>query len=136
MDHQTVGNFAPRAVVVGDDDLDARTGDGLHLVQIGDAAVHRDQQITALGVLEHLIGVDAVALVEAVRNEGVNVCAQRPQTEQQHARGGDAVGVVVTVNTDALSRVHRPDDALRRPFERRIGGQGQLTPQQIGVESS
>ena len=96
-----------RAVVVGDDDVDAggaRRGD---LVDGGDRAVGGDQQLRpARGEALHGRGRQAVAVLGAAGQKPVDVGAERAQDADEDRRRADAVDVVVAVDRDAPARAH------------------------------
>ena len=87
----------------------------LDLVASTDAAVDRDQEPGALGG-ERLdrLGRDPVAVAEAVGQPPDDVAAEQAQRLDDEEGGGDAVGVVVTVDGDALAPAQRPVDAGAR----------------------
>ncbi len=110
--HQPGGHGLAGGVVVGDDGVDPGSLQPRDLLEVGDAAVHGDEQLAARGVLRHPLGVDAVAVLQPVGDEGLDVPAQLAQPQQQHGRAGDAVGVVVAVDEDALARADGALEAL------------------------
>ena len=94
---QTVARF----VVVGDDDLHAEFIGQLDLVEAGDAAIDGDHQLgAALGQLADGVGVEAVALIDAVGDVIIDLCAEDFQQVPQDGHAGDAVHVVIAVDGD------------------------------------
>ena len=72
------------------------------LLETADAAVDRDHRLHPFGLqLPQRVGVHAVALVHAVRNEHARRGIEQPQ-QTRHDRGrAQPIGVVVTVDRDA-----------------------------------
>ncbi len=98
-------------MVVGHDDVErelTRPGDGLGR---RDAAVHGDQQSCATGC-EPFDGLDrdAVAVLEATRQEGLDLAAEESQHLDRERGGTDAVDVVVAVHDDRTPGLDRALD--------------------------
>jgi hypothetical protein len=89
-------------VVVGDDDVEAAGARGRHLVDGGDAAVDRDQQIAPARpqAADRSFG-EAVAVVEAARDEPGDVRAEAAQRANHDRSRAHAVDVVVAVDDDS-----------------------------------
>jgi hypothetical protein len=122
---QAVGQTFARRVVVADDDLDTGRLQRLDLGQVADAAVDGEQQVGPGRVLGHAVGMDAVAVAEAVRDERRDLRAQRAEAQGEHGRPGDPVGVVVAVDADAPAALDGVDQAVGGGAEVGDGGQGQ-----------
>ena len=91
----------------------------------GDAAVHGDDQLHALGMeLVDGDGVQAVALLQPPGDVAEAVCAPAAQKVGEQAGGGDAVHIVVAEDGDGFS----PGDGKAHP----LGG-GSHVCHQIGV---
>jgi hypothetical protein len=118
VDDERVGLALARRVVVADDHLDAGRLQRGDLGEVGDPAVDGDEQVGRGRVLRHPVGVDAVAVSDAVRDEGRHLRAQGAQPEREHRRAADAVGVVVAVDADASPAF----DGVDEP----VGGGGQV----------
>ena len=100
-----------RAVVVGDDDVQAELLRPTHLVDRSDAAIDGEHEVDAvLGEALDRLGCEAVSLLEATRQPPLHVRAELPQHEHRNGRRGDPVDVVVAVDADALSRRDRGAD--------------------------
>jgi hypothetical protein len=103
-----------RLVVIQDDDFHgalAEPGNGL---KGGGAAIHGYQE--GSGELPEAvfqgIPAQAVALVEPVREVGVDGPAERPEDFEQQGGGGDAVDVVVAEDDDGLAALAGEEQAL------------------------
>ena len=124
MHDQALGQGIAGAVVVADDDLDPGALEGGDLVEVGHAAVDREEQVGTLGVFRHAVGVDAVPVGEAVGDEGRDVGAQFPQAQGQQGGPGDSVRVVIAVDEDAAAVADGVLQALGRGRE--VGDAGGL----------
>ena len=84
-------------VVVGDDHVDAALQGVVRLVDGGDAAVDGDDERDVVGALKarDRVHVQAVALLDAVGDVRVHGHAAAAQIVREHARGRDAVDVIV-----------------------------------------
>ena len=84
-------------VVVGDDHVDAALQGVVRLVDGGDAAVDGDDERDVVGALEarDRVHVQAVALLDAVGDVRMHGHALPAQIVREHARGRDAVDVIV-----------------------------------------
>ena len=114
-DDRAVGQRLARPVMVGDDDVEpafSRLGD---LVDGRDPAVDGEDEPAAF-VREpgKRLAADAVALVEAAREVPGDVCAELAQEKYGEGGGGDAVDVVVAVDADPASLLHRGSDLRAR----------------------
>ena len=99
-------------VMVGDRDVDSGRLHELHLGLAGDAAVDRHEEVGAVGL--HAIerrSRDAVALLEALRNERHRVGPELPQATGENRRRGYAVEVEVAEHEDPAAL---PDGVLER----------------------
>ena len=99
----SVGQHAvrARAVVVGDEHIDAAGARGGHLLDGGDRAVHGDQQLrAAFDQPIHGRRGEPVTLRLAVRQVPVDVCAQLTQRADEDRGGAHAIAVVVAVHGD------------------------------------
>ncbi len=102
-----------RVMVVGDDQVDAELLRELRLGDRGDAAVHGDHDLRAVGrELAQRGRVEAVALLVAVRDVRADRNAKVPERAHEDGRAGDAVDVVVPVDDDALAGGERTADPL------------------------
>jgi hypothetical protein len=100
-------------VVVGDDQVHAAVAGDLGLLDGGDAAVDRDDQLRALvAQLGQRLGVQAVAFLDAVGDVELGVPAEHADRVPQDAGGRDAVDVVVAVDDDLLLVPDRPGDPV------------------------
>lgn len=117
MHNQTWRRRSTRRMVVGDQHRDPILHQRAQFGVVGDAAVYCDEQVAGLEVLRHPIHQHPVALLQAVRDKGVNLGPQFPQAIQQQGRAGQAVGVVVAVNPYALAFFQSFNDAQSRPLE-------------------
>ena len=111
-----------RGVVVGDHHLHAGGLRGGHLLDRGDRAVHRHQEIRAAGG-EPLDGRggEPVAVVDPARQVPVDVGPERPQRPHEHGGRADAVDVVVAVDGDPRAALDSGEDPRRpraQPAER------------------
>ena len=94
-------------MMVGDDEINAQLLTQLRLAHGGDAAVHGDDQLDALGVeLVDSDGIQAVALLQTAGNVAHRVGAVAAEKIRQQAGGGDAVHVVVAEHGDLLTPGH------------------------------
>ena len=124
--------LAGDVVVVGDDQVEAELVGGLGLIEGRDATVHADDEAGAF-VVEATEGgaVEAVALFEAVGDVGAEVGfgLDRADGVVEDAGGGDAVDVVVAVDSDLLAGSDGFKDAGRglveAGHERRVVQRGQ-----------
>ena len=97
-DGHSIRDRLPAAlVVVGDDHVDAALQGVVRLVDGGDAAVNGDDERDVVGALEarDRVHVQAVALLDAVGDVRVHGHAAAAQIVREHARGRDAVDVIV-----------------------------------------
>ena len=97
-DGHSVRDRLPAAlVVVGDDHVDAALQGVVCLVDGGDATVNGDDERDVVGALEarDRVHVQAVALLDAVGDVRVHGHAAAAQIVREHARGRDAVDVIV-----------------------------------------
>ena len=104
-----------RAVMVGDDDVQAE-GTGLRdLVDRGDGAVGGEQQArAALGEPLHRRRAEPVAVLRAAGQVGVHVGSEDPQHAHEDGGRADAVDVVVAVDRRARARAHVREDQIDR----------------------
>ena len=102
-------------VVVGDDHVQTqRTGMG-HFVQVGDAAVHGDDE----GHATLRQGVDGlriqgVPLSDAVGHIGDDAAALAAQVVSEQTGGGDAIHIIVAIDADGFSCGQSALDPLHR----------------------
>jgi hypothetical protein len=100
-----------RRVVVGDHDLHAGRPRRSHLVDRGDRAVDRQQQIgPPRGQPLDRRRREPVAVVDAARQVPVDVGAKRAQRAHEDRGRGDAVDVVVAVHGDARAPADVAED--------------------------
>jgi hypothetical protein len=103
--------------MVGDDQVDAGLA-GPGREGLGpDAAIDADDEAGAAGPDDvQMLGLDAVAVLQPLGNEVVDVAAQRRQGLVQHDRREDPVHVVVAEDEDLLpgrdGRLEAPDGGL------------------------
>ncbi len=90
-------------VVVGDQNLHPVFPKLPKLGVVGDAAVHGEEDLGRIQVLGNPVHEDAVALLEAVGDEGVDPGPQSGKPPDQDGRAREPVGVVVPVDADALA---------------------------------
>ncbi len=106
------GKLGDDGVMVGDDDVHPGGQGGLDFGDGVGSAVGGDQQVDALGGNGGDGGlVEPVAFAAAVREVGGRVESQGVQRQGQDGATGDAVGVVVGVNTDPLAGGDGPQQA-------------------------
>ncbi len=117
MHHQARRRRSARRMVIGDQHRDPILDQRAQLGMVGDTAVYRDEQVAGLEVLRHPIHQHPVALLQAVGDKGMDLGAQPLQTVQQQRRAGQAVGVVIAVNPDALAFFQSFNDAQSRLLE-------------------
>ena len=89
----------------------------LGLIDRRDSAIDRHDQrrLALLGEPAQGLGIDAIALLDAMRNVVLELGgAGQPQARPQHARAAHAVDVVVAVNHDLPALTNRPHDPLGR----------------------
>ncbi|MPM73291.1 hypothetical protein SDC9_120268 [bioreactor metagenome] len=104
-DGDGVGQLGAGLVMVGDDHVDAAPDGLVDGVAAGDAAVDGDEDTGGAEGIERFLErfrSKAVPVVEAVRNERMNVRAVLPQDERQKGAGGDSVGVIIPVDEDGF----------------------------------
>ena len=116
-------SVGPRRVMVGDHDVDPGGPGGGDLLDRGDRAVDRDQQLGPL-LRQSLHGVrrQAVAVLDPAGHEPVDDGAERAQGPDHDRRRADAVDVVVAVDGDPAARRDGGEDQLAGlvdPRERR-----------------
>ena len=93
--------------MVGDRDVDPRRLHELHLGLAGDTAVDRHEEIGAVGL--HALKRrrrDAVALLEALRDERHRVGPEFPQATGENRRRGYAIEVEVAEHENAAALPH------------------------------
>nr|WP_230316072.1 hypothetical protein [Conexibacter sp. W3-3-2] len=125
VDEQRVGQHAvgPGRVVVGDDHVDPGRPGGGDLVDRGDRAVDRDQQLRPAGAQAVDRGVrEAVAVGLPVGQEVVDRGLPGVQGAQQDRRRGHAVDVVVPVDRDPRAGPHVQQDQRDRVVDPRERG--------------
>ena len=100
-------------MVVGNDYLDPAVLKLLHRIDIGNAAVNRDDEIRVLlNDLVHDLLRKAVAVLGPVRNDITDLSRMAPEIPYQDRRRRNAVAVVIAVDKDLAVAVHRLiDDA-------------------------
>ena len=102
-DRDTVGQFIALEMVVGDDELHALLFDVLRLFHRGDAVVDGDDELRARrGDAVHDLIAEAVAVPFAFRQHVGDVGALGFEIGIEDGRRGDAVTVIVSVDTDAF----------------------------------
>ena len=107
----------PQFVVIGDDELEPDRASQPRLVDRRNAAVHGDDHLDALGAQRaQRVGVQAVALLDAVRNISTHcqLRVERAQHVPEDRGRHHSVDVVVAVDGDALSGTDRRADGPRR----------------------
>ena len=115
-DREGVRQFGAGFMMIGDDHVDSagnRVADG---VAAGDAAVDGDEHLAAAEGIERLLKRfrgEAVTVVEAVRDEGVNLRAVLTKYESEQCACGDSVGIVIAVNKDRFLISDCPPEACR-----------------------
>jgi hypothetical protein len=98
------GQRVAGTMMVGDDDVDALFPGPSGELDGLDAAVHADDQgRAALDRDADVIVLDAVAVGQALRDEVVDLGAQRGQGFLQHDRRKDAVDIVIAEDEDLLA---------------------------------
>lgn len=121
------GQALAQGVVVGNDPVQPEGPARLHLRHGAHAAVHGDHQGRPPGRRQFAdaVQMQAIAVVEAVRDEEPHVGPELVQHAHQQRRGGDAVDVVVAIDADRLV----PGQGLADP---RHGGGHPLQQEGIG----
>ena len=110
-----VGQRLGRAMVIGDDHVEAACGGFGHLGCSGDPAVHgQDEPAAFVGEPCKRAAAKAVALVEAARKVPIDVGAELAQQEDRERGRGDPVDVVVAVDANPLARGDGRSEALAR----------------------
>ncbi len=110
-----LGQDRPGRVVVADDEVEPARARVRGLLDGRDAAVDGDHEARpSLDGDVEACGTEAVAVLEAVRDEEACVDALRREERQQHRRRGRPVDVVVAVDEHALAGADGPHDALGR----------------------
>ena len=103
----------------------------LRFVDGGDAAVHADDEVHALGVkLVDGDGVQTVALLQPGGDVADAVCAHAAQKVREHAGGGDAVHIIVAEDGDFFAPVDgeaHPVDGLVHVRHQVGVGEGSIT---------
>ena len=103
-DDRAVRQGGARAVVIGDDHVEAARLRSRDLLDRCDPAVDGNEQAAAfVGEPRDRDVRDAVALLEAARQMPLDVGAERAQRQNGERRGADAVHVVVAVDADPLA---------------------------------
>ncbi len=107
-------------MVVGDDDVQAQAIPVAHLLDGADAAVNGHYQLGPLGgQIPQGTEVQAIALLDAMGDVGLDLGAQGGQRLHQERGSGHPVGVEVSVDDYRLSGADSPPDAghgLIHPF--------------------
>jgi len=102
-EHVRTGQFFRRQVMVGNDHGHAQLAGAGYGRPVGDAAVHGEQELRALGVQRfHALGVHAVAFLAAVGQMPEAAEAVMFQHFQNDGGAGHAVGVVVAPHGQLL----------------------------------
>ena len=97
-----------RQVVIGDQRADAQRAGARHAFDARDAVVHRDEQVRlALSSQIDQLRRQAIAQLEAVGHEIVDVGAEKAQRAHADRAGGGAVGVVVGDDQEPLTGLDR-----------------------------
>ena len=105
-DHVRLGQLRARQVMIGDQHVDAVGARGRHAGVARDAVVDgHDERRLALHRERHDLGGQAVAELEAVRDQEVDGREPEPAQRPHHERGaGGTVGVEVTDHEDPARR--------------------------------
>jgi hypothetical protein len=112
VDDQARRELGAGRVVVADDHLEAGRLQRRDFGEVADAAVDGQEQVGGGRVFGHPVGVDAVAVADAVGDERFDLPAERAQPEREERGAGDAVGVVVAVDPHAAARLQGVDQAV------------------------
>ena len=116
-DDRAVRQLVSGPVVVGDDDLQAKSPGGRHLLDGGDAAVDGEHEpVAVLGELLQGLAREPVALLETARQVPADIGSELPEAADGEHRRADAVHVVVAVDADAGPVGDRLVDELARTF--------------------
>ena len=100
-EHGRLGERWPEAVVVGDDQIDPEIAGHRRLGGAGDPAVDGDHELRPLRrQAAERLGVEAVALLEAVGHIPLRRRPEGLKTAKEDRRGAHAVGVVIAVDHD------------------------------------
>ncbi|MBM2851285.1 MAG: hypothetical protein HW418_4227, partial [Anaerolineales bacterium] len=100
-------------MVVGDDQVEAEGAGRVRFFQRTDAAVHGDDHAHTFAFKSvQSVVVETVALVFAVGDVSLDGRAQNGEDLDEEGGRGDAVGVVVAVDGDALPGAHGALEAL------------------------
>ena len=113
-----VRKLGRRVMVVCDDEIDTELAREPRLGHRGDAAVDRDDDLGAiLGEVTERPGVQAVALLVAIRDVRANHHPELTERPHEDGRSGDPVDVVVPVDDDALASRERTTESLDRGIQ-------------------
>ena len=120
-DRRGLGERGPGLVMIGDDQFQAELAGQGGLLDAGDAAIDRHQQVRlAVAPGADGVGVQPVALLDAVRHVVGRLGAEHLQAQPEDGRAGHAVDVVIAVDDDPLAGGHGVADP---PHGLRAAGQ-------------
>ncbi len=108
-----VRQFISRRVVIGDDHIETDLFAERDFGERTDAAVNgNDDRHTLLFQLHERVLVQAVPFVNAMRDVGSRVRAERLQGLHEQCRRGDAIHIEIAVHRDRFVRAHRASQTI------------------------
>ena len=106
-DRRGLGQTGAGLVMIGDDQVQAEPPRQGGLLDAGDAAIDRQQQVRlAVAPGADGVGVQPVAFLDAVRHVVGHFGAEHLQAQPEDGRAGHAVNVVIAVDDDPLAGGH------------------------------
>ena len=124
-EHRRLGERGAEAVVVGDDQIDPQLAGHVRLGGACDPAVDGDHELCPLRrQAAERLGVEAVALLEAVGHIPFRRRPEGLETAEEDCRGAHAVGVVIAVDHDPRAVACGGEDPL---------GGGRHAGEQFGI---
>ena len=133
IDRDAVGQAVGQLVVIGHDDVCALLLRVLHFVRVGNAAVHRHDEVGQKFVENLIERGDAHAVpLRALGNVEIGFDAEHPHGAGEHRKRADAVRVVVAEQRDAPLLVARlREQFLRLPHPLHEEGREEVTARGI-----
>ena len=137
------GQFFRNLMMVENDGVDAQRRGVADILEVGNAAIHSDDQIdAALLEIVYGIAIQPVTFLDTIGNVIFDPRRQFPEKLDEHRHGGDAVGVVIAEDNDLFLSVDRLDNPVyglaHIPKQERIveifQGRGEIAPGIIAVD--